>query len=156
NISFAQLPDSPMNLIMPRSVPGAYSMVKYDRYVSRPVAVGANNRQYALEKADGPIWKLTSKTGGVRSLPYEVKIKKMEQDELFATDYSVLRSGYAGILNYSVFGWVEGTQEQPVQCTVQTFPGWSIYSTVQPKENPDKGSYEFSCKNYYELADGQT
>lgn len=156
NISFRQPLDSPVHFIMPRAVPGYYNAVFYDRYVLQPKAISVKNKEYVLVKGDGPRWKLPKKSEPIQTIVYEVDIKKMEQQEVWATDYSVLRSGYAGILNYSVFGWVDGTGEQPVQCTIQTFPNWKIYSTIQPKENPDQENYTFSCDNYYQLADGQT
>jgi predicted metalloprotease with PDZ domain len=155
-ITFTQPLDAPADLIMPRSVPGAYNELFYDHYVVHPVAMSVNHKEYVFIKGEGPRWKLPKKTDPIQTIYYEVDVKKMEQQQLWATDYSVLRSGYGGILNYSVFGWVEGTEEQAIQCTIQTFPTWKIYSTIQPKENPDRGKFTFSCTNYFLLADGQT
>ena len=141
---------------MPRSIPGYYAEIAFDRYVSTVKAVAEDGMEYTMVKDDfSPRWKLPKKLV-IRGLSYEVDLKKMEREELFATDYSLTRPGFAGILNYSVFGWINGTEHQPVSCSVETFAGWPVYSTIAPKEKPANGSYQFSCPDYFHLADGQT
>ena len=71
------------------------------------------------------------------------------------SDASIIRSGFAGLLNYSIMGWIDGIQLQPAQCTVNTFEGWPVFSSHTPSTQPGKGSYSFAADKYYTLADGQ-
>ena len=156
SINLLTATDSPFIFIMPRSVPGYYAEIEYDRYVTAVKARTDDGKEDTMAKDDvSPRWRLL-KNLAIRSLSYEVDLKKMEKEELFATDYSLTRPGFAGILNYSVFGWINGTEHQPVTCSIETFSGWPVYSTIAPKEKPDSGSYQFSCADYFQLADGQT
>jgi predicted metalloprotease with PDZ domain len=77
------------------------------------------------------------------------------EERLDPTDASITRSGFVGILNYSIFGWVDGREQEPVQCTVTTFDQWPIFSSNQPTTSMAKGSFTFKTDNYYTLADGQ-
>ncbi len=87
-------------------------------------------------------------------LEYDVDIRMMQDD--LGSDASVIRPGYIGILNYSVFGWIEGMEKEKITCHFSTISGWPVYSTIAPKELPERNSETVNCSNYYQLADGQT
>lgn len=142
--------------IMPRSVPGAYSMILYDSFIEGITAISSTGKNITMEKDenDAPRWYGSDTTGAITQIVYEADLHKMER-RLDASDASIIRPGFAGILNYSIFGWIEGTENQPVQCTVHTFEQWPIFSTNQPTGQMAKGLLNFGAENYYTLADGQ-
>lgn len=145
-----------INFIMPRSVPGAYSVIHYDRFIEDLYAVDNEGKKLLMQKNsdDAPRWYCTDTTKAITRIEYEINLKKMEM-RLDPTDASIARSGFAGLLNYSIFGWIEGTEQEPVQCSVQTFDQWPIFTTNQPVEQMAKGLLTFKTDNYYTLADGQ-
>ena len=142
--------------IMPRSIPGAYSLVRYDSFIEGLSAIDNTGETLIIRKDnnDAPRWYCTDTTKVVAQLTYEIDLRKMES-HLDPSDASIIRRGFAGLLNYSVFGWIEGTEQQPVQCTVHTFDQWPIFTTSLPMIQMAKGTLTFNAENYYALADGQ-
>ena len=146
----------PINFIIPRSVPGAYSVLNYDSFIEGLYAVDSKGEKLSMQKDANaaPRWYYTDTTKAITGIEYEINLKKME-GRLAPSDASIIRSGFIGILNYSIFGWIEGTEQEPVQCSVQTFDQWPIFTTNQPAEQMSKGALTFKTDNYYTLADGQ-
>jgi predicted metalloprotease with PDZ domain len=144
--------------IMPRSVPGTYGVTKYDLFIKNILAESPDGTTRPLVKdEDGaPRWSVDDSGFIVKRLIYEVDITKMEAQLHAASDKSLLRPGFAGLLNYSLFGWIDGHDRQPVQCTIRTFSSWPIFSTIAPSESPIKGTLELETSDYYALADAQT
>ena len=150
-------PVSKAVLVMPRSVPGGYSIYMYDKFVSHPYAISIDGQRLDMIKDgnDAPRWFCTDTTRKISSIGYEVDLDKMER-QLAPSDASVIRPGFAGILNYSVFGWIDGTESQPIQCSFETFANWPVFTTLAPSVPMQTGSLKFSADSYYALADGQT
>src|SRR5262245_8525767 len=149
---------APVSFVMPRSVPGHYSgSATYDKFISNIYAVDYKGEKMAMRKDlnDAPRWYFNDAGKLMHRIEYEVDLRKMEST-LTPADASIIRSGFVGILNYSVFGWIDGTEKQPLQCTVETFGQWPIFTTIQPSAATTKGSLKFRAENYYELADAQT
>lgn len=144
---------TPVSFIMPRSIPGRYSGINYFHYIMNLKGKDIDGQIVAL-KNEGPRW--SANQSGIISLSYQVDLEKMEKEEHSLSDLSFIRSGYAGLLNYSVFGFIEGVENDSLTCTIKTLTDWPIFSTISPKELMNKGLYSFHCKNYYQLADGQT
>jgi predicted metalloprotease with PDZ domain len=149
---------APIDLVMPRSIPGAYNMLKYDYFIEQPRATGFAGKTYPLVKNfnDAPRFTCSDSGAMINSINYEVNLYKMEHQLFTPTDASIIRPGFAGILNYSVFGWIDGTELEPVLCSIQTFGNWPIFSTLVPSTKLQWGRLEFATDNYYSLADGQT
>jgi len=143
--------------VMPRSIPGGYSIYIYDQFVAGLSAVSTMGEKLPLLRdGDGaPRWYCMDTTKKIFRLEYEVNLDRMER-QILPGDASITRSGFAGLLNYSIFGWVDGTEKQPVQCTIETFDHWPIFSTIEPSASPSTGKFTFNTDNYYTLADGQT
>ncbi len=150
-------PISNANFVMPRSIPGGYQIYAYDNYVEHVYSFSPDGEKLAMMKDDddAPRWYCTDTIKKISRIEYEVNLDKMERHEL-PGDASIIRPGFAGLLNYSIFGWIDGTERQPVQCTIQTFDQWPIFSTIQPYAYPEKGQLIFNTDNFYTLADGQT
>ncbi len=142
--------------VMPRSIPGSYSISLYDQFVEEVYAITTGGQKIAMQEDgnDAPRWYCTDSTQRIHHISYRVNLRKME-NRISLADASIIRSGFAGILNYSVFGWLDGTETEPVICTVSSFPGWSIFSSNVPSVNPAKETFRFQTDNYHTLADGQ-
>ena len=140
---------------MPRSVPGAYSILPYDKYIVNVQAMDDSGHYFKMEKHpdNAPKW-IAGKGKFYTGMRYEVDVGSMQK--YLSPDASVVLPGYAGILNYSVFGWIEGMEREMITCKFSTFPGWPVFSTIDPREFPEQGLYTVNCTNYYQLADGQT
>lgn len=133
-----RIPDSapaPRTFLMPRAIPMGYGEQYYDRYI----------RDLNAVREEGPRWKLD----GLRRIAYQVDIRAMERDIHAASDASKVRDAYAGLLGYSVFGFVEGRENDPIVLTISGPAGWRVFSTLAP----DGG--EPRAANFYELADSQ-
>lgn len=151
-----KLKRGPITFIMPRSVPGAYSILRYDSFIEGLSAIDNAGETLSIHKDSNgaPRWYCTDTAKVITQLTYEIDLRKMER-QLDPTDASIIRRGFAGLLNYSIFGWIEGTEQQPVQCTVHTFDQWPVFTSTQPTIQMAKGTLTFNVENYYTLADGQ-
>jgi predicted metalloprotease with PDZ domain len=149
---------APLSFVMPRSIPGHYSSSgTYDKFIINLYAINSQGEKTAMRKDvnDAPRWYCNDTGKLISQVEYEVNLKKMERT-LTPGDASVARPGFVGILNYSLFGWIDGTEKEPVQCTMETFEQWPIFTTIQPSASMTKGKLKFTTENYYTLADGQT
>ncbi|MEO5581894.1 MAG: hypothetical protein ABIR66_04335 [Saprospiraceae bacterium] len=146
---------APICFIMPRSVPGTYSITMYDQFIENLYAIDEIGKKHAMNKDenDAPRWYYSDTTTRIRSIVYEVQVDNMEK-KLTPADASAIRADFAGILNYSLLGWIEGTENEHVQCTIETFANWPIFTTINPDVNP-AGHTTFKTSNYYSLADAQ-
>jgi predicted metalloprotease with PDZ domain len=142
--------------IMPRSVPGAYSMLTYDKFIEEISAISSTGEKLVMRKdrSDAPRWTCTDTGKIISQIVYEVDLRKMES-RLSSADASIIRPGFAGLLNYSIFGWIEGTEDQPVHCSVRCINQWQIFSTNEPTQQMATGTFNFNTENYFTLADGQ-
>lgn len=153
----AALP-TPVVFIMPRSVPGNYGVTKYDAFVEELTANGIDGSKTAFIKNSygAPRWECRDSNIRVRSISYVINLKKMDEQLHAASDKSIIRPGFAGLLNYSVFGWIENHAGDAVTCTIRSFASWPIFSTLCPSGTPARGMLEFTATDYYTLADAQT
>jgi predicted metalloprotease with PDZ domain len=148
----------PISFVMPRAVPGHYSAsATYDKFIVNLYAINDKGEKMEMKKDlnDAPRWYFNDTGKLVTRIEYDVSLRKMERT-LVPGDASITRRGFVGLLNYSVLGWIDGTENEPVQCTVETFAQWPIFTTIDPSTMMAKGSLKFRTENYYELADAQT
>ncbi len=156
---FIQLPIPSRGLvsfIMPRSVPGSYGITLYDNFIQNLFAIGSHGEKMVMIRDDraAPSWYYNDSTKPVSGIEYEVNLDEMERKNA-PSDASIIRPGFVSILNYSVFGWINGTENLPVQCSIETFDNWPIFSTITPKTPMEKGLLKFTATDYYQLEDGQ-
>ncbi|MGB4771695.1 MAG: hypothetical protein WBP58_09555 [Chitinophagaceae bacterium] len=142
--------------IMPRSVPGAYSVIKYDDFVDHIGALNSSGELVKMHKDDNgaPRWYVIDTNKNITAIRYVVDLDKMEH-QLECADASIVRPRFVGVLNYSILGWLEGTDRQPVKCTVRGVNQWPIFTTQQPSIPKGADSISFNVADYYTLADGQ-
>jgi len=144
----------PATLVIPRAIPMGYGEAPYDRYVSEVRAFSAGGTPLEVERRDGPRWRIRG-TEPVRRLSYRVDLSRMEKEIRAASDSSKARPGYAGVLGYSVFGFVEGFEGRATELVVRAPEDWPVFSTLAPEAPPQHGSLRASAADYYQLADSQ-
>jgi predicted metalloprotease with PDZ domain len=151
-----EVPDlpSPRILVIPRAIPMGYGEAPYDRFVFSVEALDAAGKPLAVERSDGPRWRIGG-PGLLRRLAYEVDLQKMERELPSASDASKVRAGYVGVLGYSVFGYLDGLEDRPARLTVRTPHEWPVFTTLAPAVPPARGGIEASAPSFYALADSQ-
>lgn len=146
SIALPEEPSSPQTLVMPRAVPMGYGERPYDKFVGNVAAFSANGVALPVTReGDAPRWRV----GRAVRIEYDVDLARMERQILSAADASKVRPGYAGILGYSVFAFLEGKEDRPIRLVVEAPPGWPVLSTLAPAGG------DLRAPNYYALADSQ-
>lgn len=143
----------PAVLIMPRGYPGGYSIVPYDRFVRDVHGFDAAGAALPVRKdPDGPRWQFA---GALARLEYDVDVGAMERELRSAVESSKVRSGYAGLLGYSVFGFVEGTERAAIELDVEAPAQWPVLTTLAPAVPAPLGHAAARAPAYERLADAQ-
>lgn len=145
----------PQTLVMPRAVPGGGGQQFYDRYVENVQAIEADGKPLKLEREEGPRWRVGAPGSNIASVSYAVNVRKMEQEILGAADASRVRDGYAGLLGYCIFAYLDGTEGWRVQLEIAAPSTWPAFSTLAPRAPPTTGSLTAAAENFYALADSQ-
>ena len=155
----------PVTLIVPRSVPGNYAQRPYDPFVSNVKAFSesaphaSKNDAVSVERDEyGPRWtfgKGTSPPVAIARIDYDVDVAKMEHDILFSSDTSKIREGYVGLLGYTIFAFIEGRENQPIQLEIQAPANWPVFSTLAPQVPAAITTFSAQAADYYALADSQ-
>ncbi len=149
--------DAPATLVIPRNYPGGYSRVPYDRFVEdvRATAPGGDGRIGVTKGEYGPRWDLGTAGQRVARVEYDVDLGRMEQELLEAVETSKVRPGYAGVLGYSVFGYIDGLERGPAELTVVAPDGWPAMTTLNPVLPAPRGTAAGRAPNFDVLADSQ-
>jgi predicted metalloprotease with PDZ domain len=159
SLSLPQPAPAPLVLVIPRAVPMGYSQQPYDRFVGDVAAEGEAGAPVAVEREEGPRFRVGGRSGEaavrVRRVSYRVDLGRMEREILGASDSSRARPRYAGILGYSVFGYLEGWQDRPLRLEVEAPPDWPVFTTLAPAAPPPLGRTVAAADDFYALADSQ-
>ena len=158
-INIPDLPAGPQALVIPRAIPGSAGLTLYDRYLENVEAFDAAGAALAVQReADGPRWALGA-TGAsparVARVRYEVDLGRMERELLSAADASKARARYVGLLGYSVFGYIEGTEFRRVRLRVEAPANWPVFTTLAPQAPAPFREIAAEAPGFYELADSQ-
>jgi hypothetical protein len=95
--------------------------------VSGVAARSPDGKSLAVVKdADGPRWSLGRGGETVQRIEYRVDVSRMEAQILDAISASKIRKGYAGLLGYSVFGYVDGLADRRIQLRVDGPNTWPV------------------------------
>jgi len=123
--------EAPAALVIPRSYPGGYEQVPYDSFVEGVTALAPDGKSLAVAKdAYGPRWALGKKGERIQRITYRVDIARMEAQIHDAVSSSKVRPGYAGLLGYSVFGFIDGLEDHKIELRVDGPPGWPVLTTL--------------------------
>ena len=147
---------APLHFVMPRSIPGAYGIAIYDQFIENIQIVNTKGERHPMFKDgnDAPRWLYADSAAQIVQITYQVNLEKMER-KTSAADASIVRPGFVGLLNYSIFGWIEGLEREAIICRIQACKTWPIFSTHVPSLVLPKDSLVFRADHYFSLADGQ-
>jgi predicted metalloprotease with PDZ domain len=133
SIHFATPIGAPLILIMPRSVPGGYAQRPYDPFVANVRGFPTAGAPVKVSREDlGPRWAIGRQGEQVSRVEYDVDVGRMEREIFAASDTSKIREGYAGLLGYSIFAFIEGQENRPIDLEVSPPMKWSFFSTLEP------------------------
>jgi predicted metalloprotease with PDZ domain len=141
--------------IFPRAIPMGYGEQPFDSFVSSVKASAPDGSSLAVERGEGPRWLLGSSDSTVVRVEYEVDIARMEEEILAASDTSKVRAGYMSLLGYSVFGYVEGLEENDIRLDLDLPESWPLLTTLAPRYPLAKGRGSATADSFYALADSQ-
>lgn len=145
----------PVTLVIPRAIPSGYAQQFYDRYVVDVKATSEVGTALKTEREDGPRWRVGSADTAVARIEYDVDLARHEGEITAAADTSKARPKYVGLLGYSVFGYLEGSDNQPIRLEVSGPEGWPVFTTLAPKAVADRTKTAGEAANFYALADSQ-
>jgi hypothetical protein len=118
------------------------------------------NNLTVVKASAGPVWHIgqTNATHGpfrVKTIRYTSNLKQMEISILAGGDSSKIRTGYVSIYGISVFGYIDGLEDRPIQLIAEGPSDWPVFSTLAPTNPPVHRRVTAYCENYYALADSQ-
>lgn len=147
---------APVTLVIPRTYPGGYSFVRYDDFLEDVHAFTPTSKSIDCKKdEDGPRWTLGQSGESVSRIEYVVNVGKMEDRIRDSVESSKIRKNYAGLLGYSVFGYIDGLEQSPVILHVSGPSDWPVLTTLDPLGEVPRGAAEAKAPNYDVLADSQ-
>jgi predicted metalloprotease with PDZ domain len=156
SLTFGAALEAPVTLVMPRNYPGGYALVLYDRFVENVLATSPAGSPLGVARAAfGPRWDVGKAGERVQRIDYDVDVARMERELLSAVETSKIRPGYAGLLGYSLFGYVDGLEHRPVALSVRAPDGWSVLTTLAAGVPAPKGAATAQAPNFDVLADSQ-
>lgn len=149
--------DAPASFVMPRGYPGGYSIVHYDNFVEHLSARSPTSAAplAVTREAYGPRWTIGAKGEQVTDVEYDVDIARMEREILSGVASSKIRPTYAGLLGYSVFGYIDGRERAPVELTVNGPTSWPVLTTLAPTVPAAVARTSGRAPHFDELADSQ-
>lgn len=154
-IEFDPVEAGTAKLVIPRSAPGNYALTNYLAFVDEVVGYTAAGKELMGSVGDGSYFMFDHSDEFLKKVSYTVDIKQMETDLLYASDTSKSRKDYLGLLGYSVFGYIEGLENEAIDLKIHTDSSWRIFSTLQPSIHTRKGFNSYQAENFALLADAQ-
>ncbi len=153
-MQFSQPQKGPLRFVIPRSAPGTYEITDYAhflKYIDGTTNMGA---LVPGQKGIGSYFDITPEGSPIQSVSYALNIDKME-DKLEGWASSKRRNNYLGLLGYSVFGFIEGMENHPINLKIEVSNDWPIFSTLAPSLNRNRAEANYQIQHFAELADAQ-
>jgi predicted metalloprotease with PDZ domain len=147
---------APLNMIMPRTIPGGYVQRPYDQYVLNVFARNTKGLASDIRRVEyAPRWIVGAAGECIDVVEYEVDLKRMEREILSASDSSKMRENYVGLLGYSVFAFIERREHEPIRLEIDSRAPWPVFSTLAPQVPAPISKLIAQATDYYALADSQ-
>ena len=80
SIQLANEVKTPVFFIMPRSIPGSYSIINYDNFIELLSAVDTDGNKITITKDNNgaPRWYCNKSGSSIKEIDYEINLRKME------------------------------------------------------------------------------
>lgn len=141
----------PFELWIPRWTPGGYHLVDFGQFVEEVKAKGADGLEVKVDELDEPVhWKIDpGKSPRVR-IDYTARVASTGPFDATALDVEANRitDTHAFLNSTSLFAFVPGTLDRPVEVKLELPEGWKAASALVKNE---KGLY--TAPSYYRLED---
>lgn len=154
-VEIAQAVAGARTFVMPRAVPMGYAAQPYDGFVHDLRGWGRDGQPLEVARNDGPRWRVGTANSILTRVEYEIDLRAMEEKILDGGDVSRVRNGYLFLLGYSLFGFVEGFETQPIHLALRGPDRWQVCSTLGPPAPCAQGNLEAKAADFYALADSQ-
>ncbi len=154
-IQLADFPQGPQVFVIPRAIPMGYTQEPYDRFVLNVAAFTASGVEISVARDGGPRWIIGDDSTTISHIRYEVDIAAMEQEIFDSSDASKRRPGYLSLLGYSIFAYLEGFKDRPIQLSIAVPDDWPVTSTLAPVVPARIGGVTAYAESFYALADSQ-
>ena len=154
-LEFDAVSTNTAKLVIPRSGPGTYDLTDYLAFVDNVKGYSVSGEVLKGIVGDGSFFIFNEKDEFLIKISYEVDIKKMETNLLGGFASSKMRENYLGLLGYSVFGFVESFENQPIVLRIKTNNDWPIFGTLRPSIERKEGTDIYEVENFALLADAQ-
>jgi predicted metalloprotease with PDZ domain len=133
-----------LRLAMPVWTPGHYLVEDFAGNIDRVRAFDATSgEELGVRKLEKSLWSVP--TAGVGRVRVEYPVYAF----VYTVGTSLIDSQHAIVNGASVFMYVEGMKEAPVELKVTPFPGWKAVSTGLER----KADWEFEAPDYDRLVD---
>jgi predicted metalloprotease with PDZ domain len=147
---------TPATFVFPRTYPGGYEQVPYDSFVQHVEAFSLQGKGLSVRREEyGPRWTIGQTGEGLARIEYQVDVSRMESRILSAVESSKVRKGYVGLLGYSIFGYVEGSENRKIKLEIDAPAGWPALTTLDPHVPAPATSTSADAPDYYALADSE-
>ena len=154
-LEFSPAISAPADFVMPRTYPGGYGLIPYDSFVEHIDAISGSGDSLAVRKEmEGPRWDIGHSGESITRIEYQVDIARMERELHSGVDTSKVRPRYLGALGYSIFGYVDGFENRPIELRIDGPQNWPVLTTLSASA-PSSGSSSAQAANYYALADSE-
>src|SRR5579871_13647 len=155
-IDFPEPLKAPVSLVIPRTYPGGYEQILYDAFVENVVALTPQGKALTVTReTDGPRWKIGTENDLLAGISYRVNIQRMEDRIVSAVETSKVRRGYAGLLGYSIFSYVDDTENRRIKLHIEAPSGWPVLTTLAAQAPAPLTEASAEAPDYYTLADSQ-
>ena len=141
---------------MPRTYPGGYAQIPYDSFLDQVRASSPEGKSLIVKKeSDAPRWDIGQPDDRVVRIEYEVDLHRMEREIRDSVSVSKARSGYVGLLGYSVFAYLDGMEDRAINLEIQAPSAWPVLTTLSPEVPAPLANAKAQAPDYSALADSE-
>lgn len=144
-IAFENHDQDSINFKMPVWAPGSYLVREFSRNVENFKAFDNNENELPVVKINKNTWRIASNQQKNVTVSYKVYANEV------SVRTSVLNTSHGFVSGTSVFMYIEGAVDQPLQLTVEPYHEWNIVSTGLAEVQGQKFTYQ--APDYDILAD---
>jgi predicted metalloprotease with PDZ domain len=142
---------APFDLWVPRWTPGGYHLVEFGQFVDSVKGTDSGGAALTVAEHDEPVhWTITPAKAGPVKIVYTASLASKSPFDATALDVEANRitSGHAFLNSTSLFAFVPGELDRPVEVKMNAPEGWKV-ATVLVKDKD--GLY--TAPSYYRLED---
>lgn len=136
-----------LNLKMPVWTPGSYLVREFARHVEGVRAIDNNGKELNIVKTNKNTWQVQAEGAETVIVNYSVYAYELS----VRTSYLDASHGYVN--GTSIFFYVDGSLNTPVELTVKPYKAWSRVSTGLTLKSSNNNSFVYSAPNYDVFAD---